>query len=200
MSLLMLLNEMSVEAGGHRGMFFSRDLNRQQGLFSLLPQICTAVNIPVIAAGGISNAATARAARALGAAGIQIGTVLMLAEEADTSVLHRQALQSGRAADTVLTNLFSGGFARGIVNRFIREAGPISDAAPPFPLAQSASAPLKAAAEAQGSDEFSPLWAGQNATLACEGSAADIIRRIAQGFDSGTSFNEGRVGISIQMA
>ncbi|OSI16982.1 NAD(P)H-dependent flavin oxidoreductase [Neisseria dumasiana] len=189
-----------LEAGGHRGMFLSRDLNRQQGLFSLLPQICAAVNVPVIAAGGISNAATARAARALGATGVQIGTALMLAEEADTSALHRKALQSERAADTVLTNLFSGGFARGIVNRFIREAGPISDAAPPFPLAQSASAPLKAAAEAQGSDEFSSLWAGQNAPLACEGGAADIIRRIAEGFGGEASFNGGRVAISIQTA
>ncbi|OSI07790.1 putative enoyl-[acyl-carrier-protein] reductase II [Neisseria animaloris] len=172
------------EAGGHRGMFLSRDVNRQQGLFSLLPQIRAAVNVPVVAAGGISDAATARAARALGAASIQIGTALMLADEADTSALHRKALQSERAADTVLTNLFSGGFARGIVNRFIREAGPVSDAAPPFPLAQSASAPLKAAAEAQGSDEFSSLWAGQNAPLAQTGSTREIINSLADAFGS----------------
>ncbi|WP_107928817.1 NAD(P)H-dependent flavin oxidoreductase [Neisseria animaloris] len=173
-----------LEAGGHRGMFLSRDLNRQQGLFSLLPQIRAAVNVPVVAAGGISDAATAQAARALGAAGIQIGTALMLADEADTSALHRKALQSEQAADTVLTNLFSGGFARGIVNRFIREAGPVNDAAPPFPLAQSASAPLKVAAEVQGSDEFSSLWAGQNAPLAQTGSTREIINSLADAFGS----------------
>lgn len=106
----------------------------------------------------------------------------MLADEADTSALHRAALQSPRAEHTALTNLFSGGYARGIVNRFMREAGPISAAAPPFPLAQAASAPLKAAAEAQGSDEFSSLWAGQNAPLAQSGSTANIIEQLAAGF------------------
>ncbi|MDO4226546.1 nitronate monooxygenase family protein [Neisseria sp.] len=171
-----------LEAGGHRGMFLSRDLTTQSGTFSLLPQVCAAVNVPVVATGGICNAATARAARDLGAAGIQIGTALMLADEADTSPLHRAALQSSRAEHTVLTNLFSGGFARGIVNRFIREADPINPAAPPFPLAQAAVAPLKAAAEAQGSDEFSSLWAGQNALLAETGSAAEIIGRIMAGW------------------
>ncbi|WP_367881748.1 nitronate monooxygenase [Neisseria sp. MVDL18-041461] len=87
-----------LEAGGHRGMFLSRDLNRQQGLFSLLPQIRAAVNMPVVAAGGISDATTARAARTLGAAGIQIGTALMLADEADTSALPPQspAKRTGR--------------------------------------------------------------------------------------------------------
>ena len=111
-------------------------------------------------------------------------TVLLLAEEADTSALHRAALQSPRAEHTALTNLFSGGYARGIVNRFIREAGPISPVAPPFPLAQAASAPLKAAAEAQGSDEFSSLWAGQNAPLARAETAADTVARLAAAFDA----------------
>lgn len=172
-----------LEAGGHRGMFLGKDLTSQSGIFSLLPQICAAVDVPVVAAGGICNAATARAARDLGAAGIQIGTALMLADEADTSPLHRAALQSRRAEHTALTNLFSGGFARGIVNRFIREAGPVNPAAPPFPLAQAAVAPLKAAAEAQGCDEFSSLWAGQNAPLAETGSAGEIIGRIMAGWE-----------------
>lgn len=170
-----------LEAGGHRSMFCSR-LHEQAGTFALLPQIRQAVSIPVIAAGGISNAATARAAKALGADGIQIGTALLLADEADTTALHRAALQSPRAETTALTNLFSGGLARGIVNRFMREHGCISPDAPPFPLAQSASAPLRNAAEKQGSDEFSPLWAGQNAPLAQNGSAAEIIAEIASGF------------------
>lgn len=171
-----------LEAGGHRGTFMDGAQAHQAGLFSLLPQVCEAAALPVVAAGGISNEATARAAKALGAAGIQIGTALLLTDEADTSKRHRAALQSPRAADTVLTNVFSGGLARSIRNRFIREAGPVNPAAPPFPLAQSASAPLRAAAEAQGTDEFSPLWAGQNAVLAQAGRAADIIVRLAAAF------------------
>ncbi|WP_165008242.1 NAD(P)H-dependent flavin oxidoreductase [Neisseria yangbaofengii] len=170
-----------LEAGGHRSMFRSK-VHEQVGTFALLPQIRAAVDVPVIAAGGISNAATARAAQTLGADGIQIGTALLLADEADTSAAHRTALQSPRAETTALTNLFSGGLARGIVNRFMRENGCIHPVAPPFPLAQSASAPLRSAAEKQGSDEFSPLWAGQNAPLARNGSTAEIIAEITGGF------------------
>lgn len=170
-----------LEAGGHRSMFRSK-VHEQVGTFALLPQIRAAVDVPVIAAGGISNAATAHAAQTLGADGIQIGTALLLADEADTSALHRAALQSPRAETTALTNLFSGGLARGIVNRFMRENGCIHPDVPPFPFAQSASAPLRSAAEKQGSDEFSPLWAGQNAPLARSSSAAEIIAEIAGGF------------------
>lgn len=171
-----------LEAGGHRGWFLNHDVTTQLGTFSLLPQICAAVSLPVVAAGGIADAATARAARVLGAAGIQVGTALLLADEADTSTLHRTALQSPRAEHTALTNVFSGGCARGIVNHFITTAGPMHPSAPPFPLAQTAVAPLKAAAEAQGSDDFSSLWAGQNAPLARAGAAADIVCRLAAAF------------------
>lgn len=170
-----------LEAGGHRSMFRS-NVHEQLGIFALLPQIRAAVTVPVIAAGGISHAQTAQAAKLLGADGIQIGTALLLSDEADTSALHRAALQSPRAETTALTNLFSGGLARGIVNRLMRENGCIHPDAPPFPLAQGFSTPLRNAAEKQGSDEFSPLWAGQNAPLAHSGSAADIIAQLAQGW------------------
>lgn len=150
-----------LEAGGHRGMFLTEDLSTQSGLFALLPQCVEALRIPVIAAGGIANPQTVKAAMALGAAGVQVGTSYLLCPEATTSAVHRQALASA-APHTVLTNLFSGRPARGIVNRVMRELGPISDVAPAFPLATAAIAPLRAAAEAQGSGDFSPLWAGQN--------------------------------------
>ena len=168
------------EAGGHRGWFLNTDVNQQLGTFALLPQICAAVKLPVVAAGGVSNRQTVQAAFDLGAAAVQVGTAFLLADEADTSAAHRAALQSERAQHTAITNLFSGGLARGIVNRFIREAGPIQPASPPFPLAAAAIAPLKAAAEAQSSDEFSSLWAGQNALLAQPGSAAAIIARLCE--------------------
>jgi nitronate monooxygenase len=120
------------------------------------------VKIPVIAAGGISDARR-RGAMALGS-GVQVGTAYLLCHETTTSAVHRAALKSDRARVTALTNLFTGRPARGIMNRIMRELGPISAAAPAFPLATSAIAPLRAKAESRGSGDFSPLWAGQNAT------------------------------------
>jgi nitronate monooxygenase len=170
-----------LEAGGHRGHFLSHDLTKQLGTFALLPQVVGAVRLPVIAAGGIADADGVRAAMALGAAGVQVGTAYMLAPEATTSALHRAALQSDAARHTALTNLFTGRPARGIVNRVMRDLGPIGAAAPEFPLATSAIAPLRAKAEAQGSGDFSPLWSGQNAMGCRELPAAEITRALARG-------------------
>ena len=171
-----------VEAGGHRGMFLSDDLTTQVGTFALLPQVVAAVRVPVIASGGIADAAGVRAARALGAAGVQIGTAYLLCPEATTSAPHRAALKSPAAEHTALTNLFTGRPARGIVNRLMRELGPISPLAPEFPLATAAIAPLRAAAERAGSGDFSPLWSGQNARGCREVSAAQLTRELAAGW------------------
>jgi nitronate monooxygenase len=168
-----------VEAGGHRGLFLSNDLATQMGMFALLPQIVSAVRVPVIAAGGIADAKGVAAAMALGAAGVQIGTAYLLCPEATTSAVHRAALKSDAARLTVLTNLFTGRPARGIVNRFIRELGPISDAVPEFPLATSAVAPLRAKAESLGRGDFSPLWAGQNVSGCQEMPASALTRELA---------------------
>jgi nitronate monooxygenase len=137
------------------------------------------VRVPVIAAGGIADARGVAAAMALGAAGVQVGTAYLLCPEANTSAVHRAALKSAGAAHTALTNLFSGRPARGIVNRVMRELGPINAAAPSFPLATSALAPLRAAAEGRGSGHFSPLWAGQNASGCRELPAAALTRDLA---------------------
>lgn len=153
-----------LEAGGHRGMFLSQDLTTQVGTFSLLPQIVRAVRLPVIAAGGIADATGVSAAIKLGACGVQVGTAYMCCPEASTSAIHREALASPAARHTALTNLFTGRPARGIVNRLMRELGPLSALSPEFPLATSAIAPLRAAAEKVGSGDFSPLWSGQNAS------------------------------------
>ena len=168
-----------LEAGGHRGMFLSDDLSTQVGTFALLPQILREVNIPVIAAGGIADAKGVAAAMALGAAGVQIGTAYLLCPEATTSAVHRAALKSDLARHTALTNLFTGRPARGIVNRIMRELGPISAAAPAFPLATAAIAPLRATAESRGSGDFSPLWAGQNTSGCKEVPAAELTRELA---------------------
>ena len=168
-----------IEAGGHRGIFLSDDLSTQVGTFALLPQIVRAVRVPVIAAGGIADPIGVAAAMTLGAAGVQIGTAYMLCPEATTSVVHRAALKSEAARHTALTNLFTGRPARGIVNRIIRELGPICTAAPAFPLATAAIAALRAKAEAQGSGDFSPLWSGQNASGCKEAPAGDLTRELA---------------------
>jgi nitronate monooxygenase len=169
-----------LEAGGHRGMFLTDDLSTQLGSFALLPQIVQAVDVPVIAAGGVGTAQAVVAARQLGASGVQIGTAYLCSHEAGTSALHRAALQSPAAQHTALTTLFSGRPARGIVNRLMRELGPLNEAAPAFPLATAAIAPLRTAAEAQGSSDFTPLWAGQNAASARSLSATDITREFVQ--------------------
>lgn len=171
-----------LEAGGHRGHFLSHDLTKQLGTFALLPQVVRAVRVPVIAAGGIADADGVAAAMALGAAGVQVGTAYLLAPEATTSAVHRAALQSEAARHTALTNLFTGRPARGIVNRVMRELGPIGSAAPEFPLATSGIAPLRAKAEAGGSGDFSPLWSGQNATGCRAQPSAEITRALARGF------------------
>jgi nitronate monooxygenase len=170
-----------LEAGGHRGLFLTTDLSTQIGTFALVPQIVRAVRIPVIAAGGIGDAKGVAAAMALGAAGVQVGTAYLLCHEATTSAVHRAALKSDRARVTALTNLFTGRPARGIMNRIMRELGPISAVAPAFPLATSAIAPLRAKAEGLGNGDFSPLWAGQNATGCKEISAAALTRELAGG-------------------
>ncbi|MFL1456730.1 NAD(P)H-dependent flavin oxidoreductase [Marinobacter sp. GN3S48] len=169
-----------LEAGGHRGIFLTRDLSTQMGTFALLPQVIEAVRCPVIAAGGIADARGIRAAMDLGAAGVQLGTAFMLCPEATTRPIHREVLKSPQARHTALTNLFSGGPARGIMNRAMRELGPMSGVAPAFPLATSAIAPLRAKAEASGSGDFSPLWSGQNASGCREMPAADLVRQLAE--------------------
>jgi nitronate monooxygenase len=168
-----------IEAGGHRGMFLSDDLTTQVGTLALVPQIVKAVRKPVIAAGGIADANGVTAALALGASAVQVGTVYLLCSEATTSAVHRAALKSAAATHTALTNVFSGRPARGIMNRVVREVGPISAAAPAFPLAATALAPLRAKVESLECGDFSPLWSGQNASGCREIPAAQLTRELA---------------------
>jgi nitronate monooxygenase len=168
-----------LEAGGHRGIFLSDDLTTQLGTLALVPQIVQKVKLPVIAAGGIADSKGVAAAMTLGAAGVQVGTAYLLCAEATTGAVHRAALKSEAARHTALTNLFTGRPARGIVNRIMRELGPISTAAPAFPLAASAIAPLRAKAESQGSGDFSPLWSGQNNSGCKEISASLLTKELA---------------------
>jgi nitronate monooxygenase len=167
-----------VEAGGHRGMFLSRDPATQLGTMALVPQVADAVKVPVIAAGGIADGRGIAAAFALGAAAVQLGTAYLRCPEATLSPLHREALQTSREDQTILTTVFTGRPARSLVNRLVREVGPLSDVVPEFPLAAHALAPLRARAEAAGSADFSPLWAGQAFRLARELPAGELTRQL----------------------
>jgi nitronate monooxygenase len=168
------------EAGGHRGMFLSQDLATQSGTIALVPQIVRRVKIPVVAAGGIVDSKGVAAAIALGAAAVQVGTAYLLCTEATTSAVHRAALKKD-AHLTAVTNVLTGRPARGILNRIVRELGPMCDATPAFPLAVAALAPLRARAESIGSGDFSPLWSGKNASGYKEVSAAVLTRELAAG-------------------
>lgn len=169
---------MGIEAGGHRGCFLTNDMTTQIGTMAMVPQVVSAVSVPVIAAGGIADRRGVSAAMALGASAVQVGTAYLLTPEADINPLHRAALRSpGRV--TAITNVLTGRPARGIVNRLISEVGPMTDLAPPFPTAGEALAPLRKAAEAAGRDDFTQMLAGQSFPLAVPMSSADLTRTLA---------------------
>lgn len=168
-----------LQAGGHRGHFLREDtdLGGQCGWPELLAAVRPiAGTTPLIAAGGIADAAAVRAALAGGAAAVQVGTAFLRCPEADTSTVHRAALAAG--GETALTNLFSGRPARGLVNRLMREAGSICADTPAFPLASADLAPLRTWAESRGLGDFSPLWAGTAHAGAREEPAAALVQRL----------------------
>lgn len=167
------------EAGGHRGMFLTEDITTQPGLFALLPQVVDAVKLPVIAAGGIADGRGIAAAFALGAAGVQLGTAYLRTLESKVSDPARVALAAAADDSTVITNVMTGRPARGVINRVMREVGPVSADAPAFPHSAAALGPLKAAAEKLGRADFTNLWAGQAVRLGREMPAGELTRSLA---------------------
>ncbi|MGV3633752.1 MAG: NAD(P)H-dependent flavin oxidoreductase [Pseudorhodoplanes sp.] len=165
------------EAGGHRGIFLSENVAGQPGTFALVPQIVDAVKVPVIAAGAVTDARGIAAAFMLGASAVQIGTAFLFCPESKLSAPYRAALRHARDDGTALTNLMTGRPARGLMNRLMRDLGPISEA-PAFPLAAGAIAPLRAKAEAAGSGDFTPLWSGQAAALGVEMPARALMQKL----------------------
>jgi len=167
------------EAGGHRGMFLETDVATQVGTLALTRAVCGAVGVPVIAAGGIADGRAVAACFALGASAVQVGTAYLLCPEAYTPPLHRAAL-ADPARETAITNILTGRPARGVMNRFMREQGPMNPAAPAFPRGRPAIAPLRAQAESEGRGDFSPLWSGQAARLPEPMGAADLTQMLAE--------------------
>jgi nitronate monooxygenase len=156
------------EAGGHRAMFLTEDIATQIGIMALVPRIVDAVKVPVIAAGGIADERGIEAAFALGASAVQPGTAYLFCPEAKISPQHRNALRQSQ--ETAITNVFSGRPARAIVNRMVREVGPMSDLAPQFPLASSVIAPLR---KFEG---FEQMWSGQAAGLCRDLPAGELTK------------------------
>ncbi|WP_374315476.1 NAD(P)H-dependent flavin oxidoreductase [Microbacterium sp.] len=168
------------EAGGHRVSFLRRAEDSLVGTFALVPQVVDAVDVPVIAAGGIADRRGVAAALALGASGVQVGTAFLRARESAATAGHRAAIEAAAETGTVLTRAMSGRLARGIPNRAMREletAGVIA----PFPAQNWATGVFRAAASAQGDAELVSLWAGQAAALATRDRAADVFAELAAG-------------------
>jgi nitronate monooxygenase len=167
------------EAGGHRGMFLTEDIAGQIGTFALVPQVVDAVNVPVIAAGGIADGRGIAAAFALGASGVQIGTAYLRCPEAKLIAPARAALGQAHDDSTVITNVMTGRPARGVINRMMREVGPISSDAPDFPHSATVLGPLKVAAEKLGKVDFTNLWAGQAVRMGRDMPATELTRALA---------------------
>ncbi|MCG8414816.1 MAG: nitronate monooxygenase [Pseudomonadales bacterium] len=172
-----------VEAGGHRGMFLTEDLDTQSSTESLLQEIVARVKIPVIAAGGIASAEDVRTCMRLGASAVQVGTSYLCCREATTTKAHRSLLLQRDSPETAITNLFTGRPARGLINRLMEELGPMNSTVPQFPLAANAIAPLRKTTSIIGSSDFVPLWSGTNRAGCRSCSAADITAELAQAFD-----------------
>ena len=165
------------EAGGHRASFENRADMPLYGLLALLQLVTGAVEVPVVATGGIATGPAVAAVLSAGAAAAQVGTAFMRAPEAGTA----QALRDAVASDTPtqLTRAFTGRLARGIRNRFMAEHGEAAPAA--YPEVHHLTAPLRAAAREAGDPESINLWAGEAHALAQELPAAEITSMLAEG-------------------
>jgi len=166
------------EAGGHRGTFDSSFEQAQVGTIALVPQIVDAVSVPVIAAGGIADGRGIAAAFALGAAGVQLGTVFLNCPQSAIAPVHRQALLEARDEDTRLTDAFSGRPARGLANRYIEEMAPHHGSLPDFPLMNTLTGPLRKESAKRGSPDFVALWSGQAMGLNRETDATELMEQL----------------------
>jgi nitronate monooxygenase len=168
------------EAGGHRGTFAGPFAAGLVGTMALVPQVVDAVAVPVIAAGGIMDGRGIVAARALGAAGVQMGTAFLTCREAGVPDAYKAAVRAARDDQTEVTRAFSGRPARGVVNEFLRALRGREDAILPFPLQNTATRPLRSAAAKRGDTRYLSLWAGQAAGLARDLPAGDLVRMLVR--------------------
>lgn len=169
------------DAGGHRGAFLRPVDESLVGTFSLVPQVVDAVTIPVIAAGGIADRRGVRAALALGADGVQVGTAFLATDESGANPAHKRVLRGDGAGVTILTRLFSGRTARGIPNALTRELAEHEHRVPRYPVQSGLTQPLRTAAADQGRADLLALWSGQSATLAKARDAHAVLAELLTG-------------------
>lgn len=163
------------DAGGHRGAFLRPVDESLVGTMSLVPQVVDAVGVPVIAAGGIADARQVRAAFALGAEGVQIGTAFLITDESGASTVHKAVLTGPHRSVTVLTPVFTGRLARAVPNRMTRELGPEAAALPEYPLQAGLTAAIRKAGAADGNADLVNAWSGQSAGLTRPQGARDYL-------------------------
>lgn len=167
-----------IEAGGHRGTFLTDEPLPQVGLFSLLPQVADEVNRPLLAAGGIYDSRTMMAAFGLGASGVQPGSVFITADESAASAAYKNAVLHARDTSTVLTRAFSGRWARGVQNRFMRLMDQKDLTIPYYTIQNQLMTPIRAHAQKNNITDLIALWAGQSAGKNTKGSTSAIITRL----------------------
>ncbi len=169
------------EAGAHRATFASGFEESLVGTMALVPQVVDAVDVPVIASGGIMDGRGIVAAEALGAAGVQLGTAFLTTDEAGTSAPYRQALLKAREHQTIVTRAFSGRPARGLINAFIEDMAVAGAPEPlPFPVQNALTGPMRRAAASHGDADRLALWAGQGVPLARAIGAGELVARLVQ--------------------
>ncbi len=168
------------EAGGHRGTFQRNPYDAMTGTLALTRMIVRAVNIPVVAAGGIMDGAGIAAVLALGAQGAQLGTAFLPCTESGAPAIHKQSLLAAREDTTLVTEKFSGKPARGLANRFMREMNQHDAPQLAFPAQNALTGPLRAACAKAGNADYLAMWAGQAAPLAREMSAAQLVATLEQ--------------------
>jgi nitronate monooxygenase len=165
------------EAGGHHAYFLDGIEASSVGTMALTATVLAAVDVPVIAAGGIMDGRGVAAALALGASAVQMGTAFLMADQATNGPVWQKAIREAPDDTTRLTRAFSGRYARGIENRFMRELRDVQEDVPAYPVQNRLTQPMRAAANAAGNPEMMSLWAGQAATLAQSGDAGEMVKR-----------------------
>jgi nitronate monooxygenase len=161
------------ESGGHRGTYDPTASPATEPLDELLTALFAAVDVPVVAAGGLMTADDVDRVRQAGAVAAQLGTAFLLADEAGSSPVHRAALSGEEFSTTAVTKAFSGRYARGLRNRFIDEH---EDEAPlGYPEVHWMTSPLRAAAVRAGDPQGFNVWAGTGFRKAIAAPAAEII-------------------------
>lgn len=168
------------EAAGHRVSFLRAPEESLVGTFALVPQVVDAVDVPVVAAGGIGDRRGMAAAFALGASGVQVGTAFLATAESAVNDAHRAAIHRTAADETVLTRAMSGRLARGARNRVVR-AIEASGTIGPFPMQNWLTGGFRTAAGEQELGELQSLWMGQAAPLARYGTAAEAFAELIAG-------------------